>query len=308
MSRPRVLVTPRSLTSAGLDTVAELEPLRDRYELVPSSPGRMPDESELLGLAPGCVGWLAGVERIGAPVLGAATALRAISRNGAGTDAIDREAAERAGVQVLRAPGANAPGVAELVLAVVLSALRSVGPASAALRAGRWERVIGSELGERTVGVVGLGEVGRRTAALLAACGAHVVGHDPFVEQHAVPAVGLDELLSTCDVISLNLPAPADGRPVIGAAELARIPAGTVLVNTARSALVDDAAVLAALDSGRLASYAVDAFDAEPPEMSALLAHERVIATPHLGGYTGASVRRATRMAVDNLVSALEGS
>lgn len=306
MSRARVLVTPRSLTTAGIDVVPELDPLRRRFELIGCTPGRMPDDEELLRLVPGCVGWLAGVERIGWAVLGAASDLRVISRNGTGTDAIDLVAAERAGVQVRRAAGANSQGVAELVLAVVLSALRHLGPASTALRAGRWERAQGAELGERTVGIIGLGAVGRRAATLLAGCGARVLGHDPFITESQVNRVDLDDLLHRCDVISLNLPAPTNGCPFIDADRLALMPVGTVLVNTARSALVDDAAVLAALEDGRLTAYAVDAFDSEPPEMSALLAHERVIATPHLGGYTGAGVRRATQMAVENLILALE--
>lgn len=304
---PRVLVTPRSLTAVGLDAVEELEPLRDRgFDLVGPAPGCLPDDEELLELVPGCVGWLAGVERINATVLDSATGLRAISRNGAGTDAIDLEAAARVGVTVLRAAGANAQGVAELTLTLVMCALRHVVSASSALKAGRWERTKGSEIADRTIGVVGLGAVGRRTATIFTALGAQVVAHDPFAQEPTVPVVGLDELLATADVISLSCPPPRDGRPIIDSARLARVRRGSVLVNTARSALVDDDAVLAALEDGTLSTYAVDAFDSEPPEPSRRLGHERVIATPHIGGYTHTSVRRATSMAVDNLLAALE--
>jgi len=308
MSRStRVLVTPRSLTEGGLDAVRELDPLRHRgFELVSVQPGRLPTEDELLDVVPGCVAWLAGVERISDRVLRAATDLRVISRNGTGTDSIDMAAAERAGVSVERAAGANAQGVAELTLALTLCALRHVSWTSAALREGRWERSQGSELAGCTVGVVGLGAVGLRVAEVFATLGSDVVAHDPFVSDASLRLVSLDELLAMSQVVSLHCPASPDGHALIDASRLAVMARATVLINTARSSLVDDDAVLAALQVGSLAAYAVDAFDSEPPEVTALLRHPHVIATPHLGGYTRASVRRATTQAVDNLLAVLD--
>ncbi len=308
MSRStRVLITPRSLTEGGLDAVRELDPLRHRgFELVSVQPGRLPTEDELLDVVPGCVAWLAGVERISDRVLGAATDLRVISRNGTGTDSIDMAAAERAGVSVERAAGANAQGVAELTLALTLCALRHVSWTSAALREGRWERSQGSELAGCTVGVVGLGAVGLRVAEVFATLGSDVVAHDPFVSDASLRLVSLDELLAMSQVVSLHCPASPDGHALVDASRLAVMARATVLINTARSSLVDDDAVLAALQDGSLAAYAVDAFDSEPPEVTALLRHPHVIATPHLGGYTTASVRRATTQAVDNLLAVLD--
>ena len=303
----KILVTPRSLTEGGLDAVRELDPLRHRgFELVSVEPGRLPTEDELLDLVPGCIGWLAGVERISDRVLRAATDLRVISRNGTGTDSIDMAAAERAGVSVERAAGANAQGVAELTLALTLGALRHVSWTSTALRQGRWERSLGSELAGCTVGVVGLGAVGRRVAELFAALGAEVIAHDPFVSDETVRLVSLADLLATSEVVSLHCPACSDGHALIGANQLAEMGRATVLINTARSSLVDDDAVLAALEEGSLAAYAVDAFDSEPPQVTPLLRHSHVIATPHLGGYTRASVCRATTQAVDNLLAILD--
>ncbi|MDQ1514079.1 MAG: D-3-phosphoglycerate dehydrogenase / 2-oxoglutarate reductase [Microbacteriaceae bacterium] len=309
LERPagRILVTPRSVTQQGLDRVPELAPLRAAgFELVSGPPGVSPSEDQLLRLVPGCVGWLAGVEPIGARVLAAAADLRIISRNGTGVDNIDLGAAAEAGVVVARAAGANAQGVAELAITLALAALRDVPRSAEALRAGRWSRRPGRELAELRVGVVGLGAVGRRVAALFAALGSSVAGYDPFVEVPDVPALPLDELFAQSDVISLHVP-PLPSGPIVTARELATVPVGAVLVNTARAALVDDAAVLAALETGRLGGYAVDAFDTEPPEPSALLAHPAVLATPHLGGYTDASVRRAVSHAVANLLTALAG-
>lgn len=305
----RILVTPRSLTETGVDNVPELKPLRaSGYELIAAPAGRLPTEDELLELVPGCVGWLAGVEHIGARVLGAAKDLRVISRNGAGTDAIDLEAAERAGVRVERAAGANAQGVAELTVALALSALRHIPWSAAALRIGGWRRWQGRELQDCIVGVVGLGAIGRRVAGLFGSLGSRVIGHDPFApaEQVApIRLVDLPELLASSDIVSLHAPPPADGRPLLDGPRMARIARRAVLVNTARSALVDADAVLAALEDGTLSAYAVDAFDSEPPELTALLQHERVLATPHIGGYTTGSVRRATTIAVANLLAVL---
>jgi D-3-phosphoglycerate dehydrogenase len=193
-------------------------------------------------------------------------------------------------------------------LALALTALRHVPWSAAALRAGGWRRWQGRELQDCIVGVVGLGAIGGRVAGLFDSLGSRVVAYDPFApaEQVArIRRVDLDELLASSDVVSLHAPPPADGRPLLDAARMAVMGRGAVLVNTARSALVDDDAVLAALEDGRLSAYAVDAFDSEPPELTPLLQHERVLATPHIGGYTTGSVRRATTLAVENLLAVL---
>ena len=303
----RVLVTPRALTRAGLDAVAELEPLRQRgVELVSGPAGTTPTPDQLAVLLEGCVGWIAGVEPIGATTLEGASSLRVISRNGTGVDSIDLPAAERLGITVLAARGANAQGVAELALTLALLALRQVPWTAAELQEGRWARQPALELAECTVGVVGLGAIGARVAGAFAALGAAVVGHDPVAPVGDVTRVDLPELVRTSDVITLHAPPASGGQPLINTAVLDQVRRGAVLVNTARASLVDDDAVLAALEDGRLTAYAVDAFDTEPPELTALLRHPRTIATPHLGAFTTASISRATTAAVDNLLEALD--
>jgi phosphoglycerate dehydrogenase-like enzyme len=300
----RILVTPRSLTGGGSPVLA---PLSDAgHDIVLGPAGRMPTEAELLELVPGCAGWLAGVEPIGAAVLDAASDLRVISRNGVGVDGIDLEAARARGIEVLRAPGANANGVAELALALILGALRSIPAAVAAMRAGRWERELGAEAAGRTLGVVGAGAIGRRVVALAEGIGMQTVATDPFPPTDPpTRMVELGELLEVADVVTLHAPAQPGERPLLGDDELRRLRRGAVLVNTARAALVDDDAVLAALESGRLRAYATDAFDTEPPPPSPLLRHPRVLATPHVGGYTAESVERAASTAVAHLLDVL---
>jgi D-3-phosphoglycerate dehydrogenase len=305
-SAGRILITPRSLTLSGPDSSAELQPLRDAgFDLVAAAPGRTPSEPELLAAVPGIVGWLAGVEQIPKVVLEAATKLRVIARNGVGTDAIDMEAASRAGISVTKAAGANATGVAELAVTLAMMCLRQVPWSAASVRSGGWQRWAAKEVSEITVGIVGLGAIGRKVAAAFEALGAAVVGYDPFSSVDGIGSVELDELVATADVITLHAPPPEDGSALIDSAQLSRMREGAILVNTARASLVDDEEVLLALESGRLGAYAVDAFEAEPPELTALLLHERVVATPHIGAFTSASVSRSTTMAVESLLKEL---
>lgn len=304
----KVLVTPRSLTRARGPGLEQLE--EAGYELVFSSPGRLPGEDELLALLPGCVGYLAGVEPIGERVLAAASELVAISRNGVGIDNVDLAAAERYGVLVLRAAGANARAVAELTLALVLGSLRHVPREDALVKSGSLERFQGREAGGRTLGIVGCGAIGKLVARFGLALGMRVLAYDVAPDESFAPAADfrfatLDEVLSAADVVSLHSPPLPSGRPLVAEAELARMRAGAVLVNTARAGLVDPTAVLAALDAGTLSAYATDTVDAESPDLAPLLRHERVIATPHIGGYTEESVARATAAAVENLLEVL---
>lgn len=308
-ARGRILVTPRSLTAAGLDVVAELELLRRaRFELLAAPAGHAPDTTELTSLlADGdVVGWLAGVEHIPAAVLESAGALRVIARNGIGADNVDLDAAARYGIEVRTAPGANAQGVAELAIAHGLSLLRSIPQGNAALHNERWERTKGRELGDVRVRVVGYGSIGRRVADLFTALGASVAVYDPFaagaVDHELV--TDLDELLATSDVLSLHAPPSADG-PMLDSGGLALLPKGAIVVNTARASLVDPVAMHAALESGAVSGYAVDAFDEEPPVIDALLSHPRTVMSPHVGGFTDASVRRATEAAVAQLLDVL---
>jgi len=175
----RILITPRSLTQ-NPDPALQLL-VDDGYELVFSRSGEMPDEAALLELLPGCVGWLAGVEPVSPRVLEAAPGLRAISRNGTGSDNLPIETADRLGIQVLRASGANARGVAELALGLILASLRHVPEQSAALKAGSWQRRPGIEIEDRTLGLIGCGAVGRLVARFGLALDARVRVFDPIL-------------------------------------------------------------------------------------------------------------------------------
>ena len=304
---PRILVTPRSVTSEGHPALARLT--RAGFEIVMPPAGKMPAASDLKQLLPGCVGWLAGVEPITDDVLSAASDLRIISRNGTGIDAIDLESARRRGIEIRRADGANARGVAELAIGMILALARSLPFSDAAIKAGGWSRRKGFELEGKTLGVVGCGKIGRIVAALARGLGMQVVGHDPFAEKlhltSDLPLVNLAELFALSHVITLHCPPPADGRPLVDARRLGLAKPGVVIVNTARHELVDIPALVAAIERGHVAGAALDVFDAEPPVERSHLASDRILATPHIGGFTDESVDRAVDVAVTNLLEAL---
>ena len=319
----KILVTPRSLTRDGPDvSTSDVGPARCAghpalrrfeqagYEVVFCTPGKMPDEEELLALVSGCVGWLAGVERITAGVLEAAKDLKVIGRNGVGVDRIDLAAAEARGVKVHKAVGANSRGVAELAFGCVLSLVRAIPASDAALKTGAWERRKGIELDGRTLGLVGCGRIGKTVAEFALAFGMKVLAHDPYPDESFRPSpdfayADLDRVLAESDIVSLHCPPREDGAPVIDAAAVAKMKRGVYLVNTARAELLDETAVLDSIGAGAIAGLATDVHREEPPEDRRLVTSDRVIATPHVGGYTEESVTRAVEAAVDAILTEL---
>jgi phosphoglycerate dehydrogenase-like enzyme len=301
----KILITPRSLTK---DPPPELDLLRQEgFELVLSTPGKQPDEDELIRLLPGVVGMLAGVEPITARVLSSAKELKVISRNGTGIDKIDLEACRQHGITVQRAEGANARGVAELAIALILDMARSISFSDARMKSGNWARRKGFELRGKTLGLIGCGRVGQEVALMAIGLGMQVRAYDPcpgtaFRIPSKFSFTGLGSLLKDADVISLHCPTQKNGAPIISDESLALMKEGVLLVNTARAELVDEEAVLKHLMAGRLAGYATDVFRHEPPDAAAIFSHERVITTPHIGGYTEESVERATRTTVQSLI------
>ncbi len=305
----KILVTPRSVTSHGHPAMQRFEDAG--YEVVFCTPGKMPTEAELLELLPSCVGYLAGVEPITANVLLAAKSLRAISRNGVGVDNIDLEAADRQGVQVCKAIGANARGVAELTIGAILGLARSIPFHNQVIKSGDWQRRKGIEIEDKTLGLVGCGRVGRYVAQMAIGMGMQVLAFDLYPDDKFQPGpafsyASLDDVTQKSDIVSLHCPPSADGKPVMDQGVLQRMKQGAYLINTARYDLVDVPTMVAQLENGSLSGAAFDVFDAEPPTDRSLLDNDRIITTPHIGGFTNESVDRAVGTAVDNLLEALK--
>lgn len=305
----RILVTPRSLTS---DPHPDIERLRENgFDIVYSRAGQIPTEDELVELLPDCIGWLAGVEPVTPRVIEAAGALKVISRNGVGVDNLPVDMLAQRGVRILIAEGANSLGVAELTVGLMFSAMRSIPLSDAGIKAGQWPRVRGMEIRGRTVGIIGCGAIGREVARMMVALGAKVIAYDPARPNLDLPSshfsyAEVDDILSEAEILSLHCPLPKDGSALLDRRRLATVREGLILVNTARARLIDEDAVVEALDDGRIACYATDVFEPEPPVSLHLAGHQRVIATSHIGGFTAESVDRATRIAADNLLMALK--
>ena len=303
----RILITPRSVTRNGHPS---LQKLKDAgYEVVLSKPGSMPSEDELIDLLQGCLGYLAGVEPVSARVLESAKNLRVISRNGTGADTIDLAAAKRLGITVLRAQGANARGVAELTMALILALARSIPMTDRSLKSGKWERHPAIELEGKTLGLIGCGKIGRLVTGFATGFGMRILAFDPVQNWQDAPAnfryATLPDVYRDSDLLSLHCPPPEGRKTLLDADSLATLKKGVRLVNTARAGLIDADALLAALASGHVDGVGIDVFEEEPPTDRRLLEHPLVIATPHIGGFTPESIDRAMNQAVDNLLKEL---
>ena len=230
---------------------------------------------------------------VNAKLIDAAQKLRVIGRAGVGVDNVDTDAATRKGIVVMNTPGANAIAVAEHTLGLMLSLARFIPRADQTTRAGKWEKksLQGTELRGKTLGIVGLGRVGVEVARRAKAFGMKVIAYDPFVSQQLardleIELSGLDPLYAASDYISLHVGLTPQTQGMINAAALTKMKKGIRLVNCARGELIDDAALLQALNSGQVAGAALDVFTHEPPKENPLLAVPNVIATPHIAGST----------------------
>jgi len=234
-----------------------------------------------------------GATKITKEVLAQAPKLRAIGRAGIGVDNVDVEAATAKGVVVMNTPGGNAISVAEHTLALMFALARLVPQANESTKAGKWEKkkFMGTELNGKTLGIIGLGNIGMQVARRARPLGMTLVAHDPFVSRElakdrGVELLTLDELFAKSDYITLHLSVTPETEGLLSIDAFAKMKDGVRLVNCARGELIDPEALEAALASGKVAGAALDVFAQEPPTSSPLLAHENVIATPHIGGST----------------------
>jgi len=254
--------------------------------------------------------------------------LKVIGRAGVGMDNIDVEYAREKGLKVLNTPGASSQSVAELVFAHLFSLARNLHvsnrqmPEKGVSEFGALKKVCseGFELKGKTLGIIGFGRIGQATANMALGLGMNVLPYDPFVKQttleidffhtddtfsieyHTVP---LEDVIAKSDFLTLHVPSPADGKPLIGEAELARMKDGVVLINSARGGLIDEQALLNALDSGKVAGAGLDVFVGEPKPDARLLNHPRISVTPHIGGSTAEAQERIGIELAESVVAAL---
>ncbi|OZI34443.1 hydroxyacid dehydrogenase [Bordetella genomosp. 10] len=250
-----------------------------------------------------------------AQAIAACPTLKVVSKHGVGVSNIDVAACTARGIPVYMTPGANAQSVAELTLGLMLAAARRINWMDGELRAGRWSRAQdGLELHGRALGLVGFGQVGQRVARVCLALGMQVHAHDPALRGAGSPVEGvrlwdaLDEMLPHCDVLSLHVPLNDHTRNLLDDARLARLPKGAILLNTARGEVVDEAALVRALQSGQLHAAGLDTMAVEPlPAGSPLTGLRNVVLTPHVGGSTPAALAAMASGAARNVLGWLRG-
>lgn len=303
----RILVTEK-IADEGLEVLRRAALVDVRLDLA------RPAVLELIGGYDALV--VRSATKVNADLIDAGTKLRVIGRAGTGVDNIDVNAATRRGIVVVNAPASNNVAVAELAVGLLISLARSIPQANASVQSGRWERTrfVGWEVRGKTLGLIGLGRIGSEVAVRARALEMHVLAYDPVVsldraEQIGVELVTMDELTQRSDVISIHVPLVEATKNLFDAARIARLKRGAYLINASRGGIVDDDALLAALEAGQLGGAALDVYTKEPPAPnSPLIHHPRIIAVPHIGASTAEAQTSAGTEMAEGVAAALSGA
>jgi D-3-phosphoglycerate dehydrogenase len=303
MTKPVVLIaeelSPATLAALGPDFEIQNLDGSDRDQLLPA----LANADAIL---------IRSATKMDAEAIAAAPKLKVIARAGVGLDNVDIKAATNAGVMVVNAPTSNVISAAELAIGQIMSLSRHIPNANSSLKAGEWKRskYTGVELYEKTIGIIGLGRIGTLVAQRLAGFGVTLIGYDPYItaaraEQIGVELVTIDELMKRSDFITIHIPKTPETTGMISTDQFALAKSNLRIVNCSRGGIIDEAALYAALKSGRIAGAGLDVFVNEPPKDSPLLELENIVVTPHLGASTdeaqekaGISVAKSVRLAL----------
>lgn len=270
---------------------------------------------ELLGAMRGIHALIVrGRTRVTPEVFHSADTLRVVGRAGVGVDNIDLGAAKEHHITVVNSPTATTNAVAELTLGLLVALAREIPRADAAMKRGEWPKkeLQGVELGGKTLGIVGYGRIGMETGRRASAFGMNVIAYDPFIQEDEIRAGGADsvslqDLFAWSDFISLHLPYNVQTRDLIGPLAFSQMKDGVRLVCAARGGIIDEVALLTALNTGKVAGAALDVFEKEPPGATELVRHSAVIATPHIGAQTSEAQGRAAEDIAREVLAALRG-
>jgi D-3-phosphoglycerate dehydrogenase len=305
----RLLVTPTSYGKNDSRLKTQLE--EQVREVIYNPTGKPLTSAEVAKLLPGIDGYIAGLDAIDAPALENADRLKVIARYGVGVDNVDLVAARKKRIVVTNTPGANSVSVAELALGLMLALARQIPEAVEAVHQGKWLRYSGVSLEGKAIGILGLGAIGKQLALRLNGFDCKILAFDPFADvpfaaDHHIELASLDKLIREADFISLHLPLLPETRGMINESFLGKMKKGSFLVNTSRGEVVDEEALLKALQSGHLKGAGLDAFIAEPPDPKhPLLALPQVIATPHLGAQTDGATSNMGWLAMRDCLAVL---
>lgn len=306
-----VLVASRSF---GPNCPEAIQRLIDAGATLIANPwGRSPKEEELAGAMQNIDVLVSGTEPVTARVMDAAPNLMFIAKHGVGYENIDLDAAKARSVPVAIAGGAIADSVADMAMGLLLACARHIPQGDRAVRAGKWPRMVGVELRGQTLGIIGLGQIGREVALRAKAFGMNVIAFDvfpneAFAKEHAIRFLPMHDVLMQSDFVSLHAPVTEQTRSLINAVTLQTMKRSAVLINTARGELVDEVALAQGLREGWIAGAACDVFVKEPPAAdNPLLTLDNFIAAPHSAGQTDAGLRKLGEVTVDNILRLMRG-
>jgi D-3-phosphoglycerate dehydrogenase len=307
----KVLVTPRSYGSQDPSLKTDLEEMVG--EVVYNTTGKSLQSEQLQEMLKDVDGMIAGLDDIDARALQAAPDLKVVARYGVGINNVDLEAAAEQGITVTNTPGANAVSVAELTIGLILNMLRPILPAVQKTRQGEWPRFKGYSLEGKTVGILGLGAIGKETAKRLAGFNCRIFAYDiypdeAFASKYELEYTELEDILARADIISLHLPLTPETEGLVDQDFITAMKPGAWLVNTARGELIQEDALVQAVKSGHLRGAALDAFRQEPPEKdNPLLSMEEILSTPHIGAHSDSAKNAMGRMAMNDCLAVLRG-
>jgi len=303
-----VIVTSRSFGNVPSDALDLLE-RNDLNIIRPDRAGPFSDEeiAEIFKDHP-TRAIIVGSDKIGSKAFAEAKELEIISKHGVGVDNVDLEEASRRGVAVTNTPQANKEAVAELAFGAVFALTRRIVSADRSVRSSNWEKFVGHEIQEKTLGIIGLGKIGKRLAQLASSVGMKVLYYDTeekdVAEEIEISRSALNILFRCSDFVSVHCPLTPDTRGLVGENAFDSMKDSAFLINTARGGIVDEEALSQALNDGTIAGAYLDVFESEPlPDNSSLRNREDVILTPHMAAYTEEAIARMDEVSVENLVN-----
>jgi D-3-phosphoglycerate dehydrogenase len=312
LSNCRLLVTPTSYGKNAPRLKIDLQALVS--EVIYNPTGKPLGSAEVAELLQGVDGYIAGLDVIDRSALEKADRLKVISRYGVGVDNVDLDAAKEKGIIVTNTPGANSGSVAELSLALILALARQIPEASQQVQQGKWPRLTGVSLEGKTIGILGLGAIGKQLVRRLAGFDCHCLAYDPYADKefaanHGVTLVDtIDKVIASSDFVSLHIPLLPETRGLVNAEFLAKMKKGSFLINTSRGEAVVEADLFNALQSGHLKGAGLDAFTVEPPDPNNPLMHlPQIIVTPHLGAQTDSATSNMGWLAMNDCLAVLRG-
>lgn len=306
----KILITPRSFASISDKPIKMLT--EKGYEIQRNNTGRPYEKEEMLKLIRDVDGIIIGIDELSAEIIEEANKLKVISKYGIGVDNIDINMATNKKIIVTNTPTANVDAVADLAFGLILSLARRIPEADKKTKSGEWEKIIGKSVWEKTIGIIGLGKIGKQVVKRAQGFKMNILVYDlvkdeKFAQSYNIKYVNLEELLQKSDYITIHIPLNDATRGMINYEELEKIKESAFLINTSRGGIVDEEDLYNALRNNKLRGAALDVYNNEPPRKSPLKELDNVIMTPHIGAYTEEAIENMSIQAAQNLIDVLEG-